>query len=331
MRQRAILPIAAVTILALGACGAGASPAASEGGVEGFVGINGSSTVEPVSLAVAEAFAATNAGFDYSVEGAGTGDGFKDFFCLGETEINDASRAIDPDEEAPLCEENAVEYVELLIGYDGITVFTSADTALECLNLHDLYALFGPESSDFETWDDAQALAADLGSTTDFPTGDLAITAPGDESGTYTSFIDLALGDIIAEREQGEALGTHYIPSPNDNVIVENVSGTENSLGFAGFAFYENNTDVIKAIEIDAGDGCNAPTTESIADGSYPLSRPLFIYPSVTKAAENPALVAFVDYYLSDEGIANVDGKGYVSLPDDELTATRQAWEDAKP
>jgi phosphate transport system substrate-binding protein len=330
----------AIAVLAIAAaCGTGgtagatASTAATGGGAgtaSGEVKVTGSSTVQPISQAVSEAFADANPDFGYVVEGPGTGDGFDDFFCTGEYDVADASRAID-EEEAAACEEAGVEYVELQVAYDGITVFTSPDTVLECVTLPDLYALFGPESSDFTTWQDAGALAEELGSTTQFPTGDLSITAPGEESGTYSSFIELALGDLIEERGQEEALGTHYTPSPDDNVIVENVAGTPNSLGFAGFSFYEANQERLKAVPVDTGEGCASPTAETISDGSYGLSRPLFIYPSLTKAAESPALVAWVDYYLSDEGIANVATTGYVDLPADELEATRQAWSDAKP
>lgn len=301
------------------------------GGVTGSIFVTGSSTVEPISLAVSEAFAEQNPGVQWVVEGPGTSDGFADFFCTGEADVNDASRAI-REAEVAQCLENGVEFVELKVAYDGITVFTHPDTALECVTLNDLYALFGPESSDVSTWEDAQALAAELGSTTQFPTGNLSITAPGDESGTYGSFIEIVTAPIAEERlgeddPNVEALGTHYTPSPNDNVIVENVSGTPNSLGFAGFAFYENNQDSLKALQVDAGEGCVAPSRETIADGSYPISRPLFIYPNTAKAAENAALEAWVDFYLSEEGIAFVESQGYVTLPDEELNATRQAWQ----
>jgi len=305
--------------------------------IEGTVYVEGSSTVEPITLAVSEDLAATNPGFSYTVNGPGTGDGFDLFFCTGETDVNDASRTID-EEEVALCQENGVSYVELPIGFDGITVFTHPDTALECVTFEDLYALFGPESSEFTTWEDAQALAAELGSTTTFPTGPLAITAPGDESGTYSSFIELVTADVAEVRfeegviteEEIEVLGTHYTPSPNDNVIVENVSGTPNSLGFAGFSFYDSNSDVLKALQIDAGDGCIAPSAETIADGSYPVSRLLYIYPSIEKMADNPALIPWVDFYLSDAGLANVTERGYVALPADQLAATRSTWESAK-
>jgi phosphate transport system substrate-binding protein len=330
-----------VVLILAAACGGASGPSGAPatggegspggGSVSGEVFVTGSSTVEPISLAVSEAFTELNPDLQWTVEGPGTSDGFADFFCTGEADVANASRQI-RDTEVAQCQEAGVEFVELKVAYDGITVFTHPDTALECVTFEDLYALFGPESSDFATWEDAQALATELGSTTQFPTGNLAITAPGDESGTYGSFIELVTAGIAEDRlgeddPNIETLGTHYTPSPNDNVIVENVAGTPGSLGFAGYAFYEGNQDSLKALQVDGGEGCVAPTTETIADGSYPISRPLFIYPSTTNAAENPALVAWVDYFLSDEGIQNVSAEGYIPLPAEELEATRQAWQ----
>jgi phosphate transport system substrate-binding protein len=312
--------------LALAACGGTTSPTGTanptgtsnptSGGVSGDIFVSGSSTVEPVSLAVSEDFKALNPDFGYT------------------TDVADASRAI-RESEAQLCADNGIDYVELLIGVDALTVMTHPDTAIECLNLFDLYALFGPESSDIGTWQDAGAFAAELGSTTAFPADlNLQITAPGEESGTYDAFIELALADLIEEREAEEALrlpGPNYTASPNDNVIVEGVEAGAGSLGFVGYAFYAEAQaagENVKAIAIDSGDGnCVAPSPEAAADGSYALTRPLFIYPNTTKAAENAALGAWVDFFLSDEGIANVSEVGYVALPESDLEATRQAWD----
>jgi phosphate transport system substrate-binding protein len=304
------------------------APASTGAGVSGEIFVSGSSTVEPVSLAVSEDFRAANPDFGFTVEGPGTGDGFA-LFCAGDSDVSDASRAI-KDEEAQACADAGIDYTELKIGYDGLTVMTHPDTPLECVNFADLYALFGPESDNFATWADAQALATELGSSTVFPDLPLQITAPGEESGTYDSFIEIALADIAEEREQEDVLrvpGPNYTASPNDNVIVEGVEAGAGALGFVGFAYFEEAGDAVKALAIDGGDGnCVAPSAETIADGSYPISRPLFIYPNNGKADENAALQAWVDYFLSDEGYANVSEVGYVALPSDELQATRDAW-----
>lgn len=355
INRKTFAPVALAAALAVTACGGTATPSGTaaptgpsnptvsagatdtanptSGGISGDIFVSGSSTVEPVSLAVSEDFTRANPDFGYTVEGPGTGDGFA-LFCDGTSDVADASRAI-RDSEAQLCADNGINYVELLIGVDALTVMTHPDTPVDCLSLTDLYALFGPESNDIATWQDAGTFAAELGSTTDFP-DDLAlqITAPGEESGTYDAFIELALADLIEEREQEEALrlpGPNYTASPNDNVIVEGVEAGAGSLGFVGYAFYAEAQaagENVKALAIDAGDGCVAPSVEAAADGSYALTRPLFIYPNVDKADENEALAAWVDFYLSDEGIANVTEVGYVALPESDLEATRQAWQD---
>jgi len=126
--------------------------------------------------------------------------------------------------------------------------------------------------------------------------------------------------------ESLRAPGAIYVASPNDNVIIEGVAGFPTSLGFVGLAYAEENADRIKTLGVDAGEGCVVPTTETVSDGTYPIARPLFIYPSLTKLAENAAIQPFVDFYLSDEGIANASTVGYVALPAEELDAVRMAW-----
>jgi phosphate transport system substrate-binding protein len=338
---RARTTLLAAVALILAACGGpAASPSAAPSGaptnaptamgVSGDILVSGSSTVEPVSLAVSEAFRDANPDFGYTVEGPGTGDGFARF-CQDETDVSDASRKI-KDEEAAACTDASVTYTELKIGFDGITVMTHPDTPVDCLTFSDLYALFGPESDDFANWTDAQALATELGSTSVFPDLPLQVTAPGEESGTYDSFIEIALQKIADARPtpQEHVLrvpGPNYTASANDNVIVEGVEAGAGSLGFVGFAYYEEAGSAVKAIGIDKGDGnCVTPSSESIADGTYPLSRALYIYPNNARADANPAVQAWVDYYLSDAGIANVTGVGYVGLPADQLQATRDAW-----
>jgi len=304
------------------------------GGVSGEIFVSGSSTVEPVSLAVAEAFRGANPEFAYTVEGPGTGDGFA-LFCDGTTDVADASRAI-ADDEVQLCADNGINYVELLIGVDALTVMTHPDTPVDCLNLFDLYALFGPESDNITTWQDAGLLAAELGSTTVFPTDlPLQITAPGEESGTYDAFIELSgIGELAVERgiigEDDDPFlrvpGPNYTASANDNVIIEGVEAGSGSIGFVGYAYFAEAGSALKAIQIDGGDGCIGPSPETASDGSYAITRPLYIYPNSDKAASNSALSAWVDFYLSDEGIAKVTEVGYVALPAEDVAATRDAW-----
>ena len=331
------LAIAATFIVA--ACGGGASattaPAASQapdGGVSGSIFVTGSSTVEPISTGVAEAFAEANEGFDFTVEGPGTGDGFKKF-CAGEADISDASRAI-KDEEAAACAEAGIEYVELKVAIDGMSVLTSVNnTAIACLSFPDLYALMGPESTGFAKWSDAAAIATELGSSTVLPDAELVVTGPGEESGTFDSFVELAIAKIAESREQEPNTRPDYTASANDNAIIDGISGTDTSLGWVGYAFAEENRDKVNEIAIakEANGECVAPTPETIADGSYPLSRPLFIYVNKAKAAENPAVGAYVDYYLAEGTISTVlETVPYVNLTPEALAETRTAWEAAK-
>lgn len=321
--------LAALAVLVAG-CGGGSAgdpaPAPDSGS---SISISGSSTVEPISARVGEAFDAFNPGISTTVEGPGTGDGFARF-CNGETDISDASRPI-KDSEAEACAASGVEYVELHIATDGLAVMTNpSNDALTCLTFADLYALTGPESEGFELWSDANALSAELGGAGAFPDDELVVVGPGEESGTYDTFVELVIGDIAEERGQEDFTRVDYEASANDNVIVQGIGSNPTSLGWVGFAFYEQNQDALKALEVDGGEGCVAPTTESIASFEYPLSRPLFIYVKANDLATKQALVDFVDYYLSDEGLAAVVDAGYVPLPSEDIAETRAAWEAAK-
>jgi phosphate transport system substrate-binding protein len=309
------------------------APASTAAGVSGSIVVSGSSTVEPISTGVAEALAATNPDFTYTVEGPGTGDGFKKF-CAGETDISDASRKI-KDEEAKACADAGIEYVELKIAYDGMSVLTSPNnTAIACLSFADLYALVGPESTGFAKWSDAAAIAKELGSNTVFPDAELTITGPGEESGTFDSFVEIALAKIADARgHKGETTRPDYTASANDNAIIDGIAGSDTSLGWVGFAFAEENKDKVGEIQVakEANGTCVAPTAATIADGSYPLSRYLYIYVNKAKAAANPAVVAYVDSYLAEGTIAKVlETVPYVNLTADALAETRSAWDAAR-
>ena len=321
--KRMILGTLALSLVAAACGGDGGT---GDGGDEltGSLNISGSSTVEPITSLVAEKFQAENPGVEIAVAGPGTSDGFE-LFCNGETDVQDASRAID-EEEVAACEETGITYVELEVAFDALSVIGNPDNSIECLNFGDLYALFGPESKGFDTWADANSLAAEVGGNGGFPDQPLTIVAPGAESGTFGSFIDLAIGDIAEERKQEETLRTDYQSSGDDNVIIDNASGNASGLGFVGFSYAENAGESVKEFEVDGGDGCVAPSAETVIDNAYPLGRSLYIYVNQEKLSSNPALQPFVDFYLSDEGIASVEEVQYIALPADRLEATRSAW-----
>jgi len=342
-RRTTFVALLIVTALLLAACGkkddnggggGGGTKAKADTEVSGSVKVSGSSTVEPITNFVREDFIAQNDKVKISVDGPGTGDGFE-LFCAGDTDISDASRPI-KEEEAAACKEKGIEFIELEVGIDGLSVITPDSNAVECLSFADLYALTGPESEGFEKWTDAQDLATELGSETEFPDENLVVTAPGAESGTYDSFIEIALEGVAEGRvEEGkieeDAAGTvraDYSASPNDNTIIEGVTGDPGGFGWVGFAFADQAEGVkLMPISEEPGGDCVEPTSDTIQDGSYPISRSLYIYVNKAKAEESKAVSAFVDFYLDDlDGF--VEAADYIPLADN--ADTLKTWEDKK-
>ena len=324
--------LAAVAALALplAACGGDSSSEGTnnaDSGLSGSIVVSGSSTVEPISIAVAEEFGAANPNVNISVDGPGTGDGFK-LFCAGETDINDASSKV-KDAQLEECAANGIEMIELQVGNDGITMMTNTkNTAVDCVSFPQIYALTGPESQGFGSWSDANAVAGELGDTNSLPNAPLSIVGPGEESGTFSSFVEIVIEEFNEDRGQDATTRPDYQASADDNIIIQGIQGSDTSLGWVGFAFAKEASNVkILQVSEEAGGECVTPTDETIADNSYPISRPLFIYVNKAKAESNPALAAFVDYYLSDDGISNVAEVGYVSLSDASLQSLRSTWD----
>ena len=348
--RRYSLALAGATIalaLVAAACGGDSGDGTTTGGgstgggsVTGSVKISGSSTVLPISQLLAQEFSQQNGDVQVSVDGPGTTDGFV-LFCKGQTDINDASRQI-KDEEIQACKDGGVtNYAELEIGLDGITVMTSnANDAVSCLSKADLYSLIGPESKGFANWSDANALDKELGGDGSFPDVPLDLVGPGQASGTWGSFIELALKDIADERGQADdTTRPDYQTSGDDNVIIQGIEGSDSSLGWVGFAYAEQNAQNLKILGVSpatdaSGEGssdCVTPSRDTISDASYPLSRSLYIYVNLDKLQGNDALKAFVDFYLTDAGIVQgVQQAGYVDLPDDRIQGTRSKWQDAE-
>ncbi len=329
-----LLTAALGAALVVGACAPedDASGSTEGGDLSGEINISGSSTVEPITSLVAEEFSGINGGVDISVDGPGTSDGFE-LFCKGDIDIADASRALE-EEEIQACEDAGIEFIELKIAIDGLSVVTNADNEeIECLDFYDLYALLGPESEGFENWSDANQLGEEIGAAhTPYPDAPLDVTAPGEESGTYDSFGEIVLEGIAYDErdipDDAPVIRPDYQSSGDDNVIIQGIQGSDSSLGWVGFAFYTNNEDTVRALPLaEKGDDCVEPTVETIQDGSYPISRPLFFYVNA-ESAEDPAIEAFVDYYLSDEGLAAVSATGYVEQTDEVIETARSLWAD---
>jgi phosphate transport system substrate-binding protein len=278
----------------------------------GTVNIDGSSSVFPITEAVAEEFQIANPGVQVPVAFSGTGGGFKKF-CVGETDLNDASRPIKAEDEGEglACTTNGIDWVELQVAIDGLTVVVNpANDFATCLTVEELAKIYGPDSPENILWSDVRA---------DFPANPVVRFMPGADSGTFDYFTE----EINGETDAATRFATQ---SEDDNVLVTGVGGDTNAIAFFGYAYFEENQDKLKAVEIDGGDGCVAPTPETINDGSYtPLSRPLFIYPNVGEAKTRPELAAFVDFYLANTNTLSAE-VGYIALPDDVLAAEKAEW-----
>jgi phosphate transport system substrate-binding protein len=265
------------------------------------IDIDGSSTVFPITEAVAEEYGILTGGsVRITVGVSGTGGGFKKF-CNNETDLADASRPIKASE-VEMCARNGVEFVELPVAVDGLTVMVHPDNGfLDCITVEELHAIWAPEAEDeVERWNQVRP---------DWPDMSLNLYAPGVDSGTFDYFTEVVNGEAQASRGD-------YTASEDDNVLVQGISGDKRSLGFFGYAYYTENIDQLKAIGIDGGEGCVEPSGETIGDGTYrPLSRPLFIY--VRKEAGDEAYInEFVRYFLSEEGRELVAEVGYIAYPD---------------
>ena len=290
-------------------------------GISGSVNISGSSTVEPISIRVAELFEDVAPDVSVTVDGPGTGDGFK-LFCAGNTDISDASRQIKDSEKEACFEAGITNIVELKVGVDGIAVMTNADNAaVECLSFEQLFDLIGPNGEGTSTWAEASA---------GLPDAPLDVFGPGEESGTFDSFIEIVLEDLAEEAGTDATTRTDYSPSGDDNVILQGIQSSDTSLGWVGFAFTVNASGV-KLLDIDGGDGCVSPTADTIASNDYPISRDLWIYVDADKAAANPAIVAYVDFYVSDALSQAVSEVGYVPLTDTAQAGTAERWHSRTP
>ena len=272
----------------------------------GEISVDGSSTVFPITEAMAAEFGILNPDVRVTVGVSGTGGGFKRF-CAGETDISDASRPI-KNKEVAICDENSIDFIELPVAYDGLTVAVHPDNDwVDQLTVAELNHIFRPDDY-ATTWADVRA---------DFPDVEISLFAPGADSGTFDYFTETINGESGAHRSDNTTF------SEDDNVLVQGVSGERSGIGYFGFSYYANNQQRLKAVPIinDAG-AAVTPSLETINNGSYnPLSRPLFIYVSVA-SLERPEVAAFVEYYLTD-GVFLVDSPevGYVQLPADLYTA----------
>ncbi|MEW6583148.1 MAG: PstS family phosphate ABC transporter substrate-binding protein [Actinomycetota bacterium] len=316
MPRRFPVPLLAAGLLALAplavaACGDDGGEAGGGSALSGSIVVDGSSTVAPLTSAAAEAFNGENPDVNVDVRTSGTGGGFE-VFCTGETDISDASRAI-KDEEVAACTKGGVEYTEVRVASDGITVVTGADAEVgtTCLTLDQLKTAWAPDSK-VGNWKDIDPSFTDV---------KLSLAGPGSQSGTYDFFNE----EVLGEDAQGETVEPRqdYSASEDDNVTVRAVTGAEAGMGYFGYSYFAENQGQLKAFELDGGSGCVAPSPETITGGEYPLSRPLFIYVSKS-ALERPEVKGFVRYYVQN-AVRLAEEQRFVPAPQDALDASLAA------
>jgi len=290
--------VAVAAALALAACGSNDNTGGRT--VSGPVVIDGSSTVEPLSSAAAELFMSEHPGTTVTVGTSGTGGGFEKF-CAGETDISDASRPIEADEIA-VCEQHGIAYSQLTVANDALSVVVNpANDWADCLTVAQLNTIWAPGST-VTTWNQVDP---------SFPNEPLQLFGPGTDSGTFDYFTQAVGGVEGASR-------TDYSATEDDNVTVAGVSAGRGALGYFGYSYVEANPDKVKAVGIDSGTGCVAPSAESAREGRYtPLARELFVYVSDAALAK-PQVATFADFYLRSN-TKIVDAAGFIPLTDDQL------------
>jgi phosphate transport system substrate-binding protein len=262
--------------------------------LSGSVAIDGSSTVFPISEAVAEEFQLANPDVRVTVGVSGTGGGFKKF-CAGETDISDASRPI-KQSEVEACSKNGISYIELTVAYDGLSVVVNPENDfVDYLTIDELKRIWEPEST-VHKWSDVRG---------EWPDEEIFLVGPDTDSGTFDYFTERVVGKSGASRSD-------YTASADDNVLVQAVSGEKNALGYFGYAYYAENKDKLKVVPIEGGTGAVAPSAETVESGKYPLSRPLLIYVN-TESLKRPEVKAFLRYYLENSKQL-IEDVGYVPV-----------------
>ena len=279
----------------------------SGGSVSGTIEIDGSSTVSPLTDAIAEEFFAVHPDVSVEVGVSGTGGGFERFCGTGDTDISNASRAISDDEVA-LCESNGIEFTEVRVGTDALTMVVHPENDwATCLNDEQITQIWGPDRA--TTWSEIDP---------SWPDEPIEIFGPASTSGTY---------DFFNETLEIEEPTQDYSGTENDNDIVRGVQGTRGGWGYFGYAFYTENEGAVTAVEYDGGEGCVAPSPETAQDDSYQLTRPLFIYVK-NEALARPEVQEFTTFYLDHVGEV-IEQVGYIPAPDDTITEAQDTLQAA--
>lgn len=302
--------------LALGSCGSQNGESGAEEGLSGSIEIDGSSTVYPVTEAIAEEFRREAPDVRVTVGVSGTGGGMKQF-SRGEIDIVNASRSINEGESA-VAKENNISFIELPVAYDGLTVVVHPENDwVKEVTLAELKKIWEPSAQGTIThWNQIRP---------EWPNEEIHLYGPGVESGTYDYFTEAIVGKSHSSRGD-------YTASEDDNVLVQGVATDPYALGFFGYAYYEENQDKLKAVAVDDqnesnGQGAILPSRETVKEGTYaPLSRPLFIYVN-SNAAKRPEVVEFVNFYLDNAPVLSEE-VGYIQLPKEKYEEQKARFEE---
>jgi phosphate transport system substrate-binding protein len=313
LRRLAPVGAALALTLAAAACGGDNTPGPTDGErpqVSGAVTIDGSSTVAPLTSAIADEYRTVQPGVQVTVGTSGTGAGFEKF-CNGETDISGASRAIEDDEKAACAAKN-INFTEFLVANDALSVVVNpGNTWATCLTTDQLKKIWD-QGSTVTNWNQVDP------SFPDRPLGQNQLFGPGVDSGTFDFFTAEINGEEARSR-------TNYTASEDDNVLVNGVATEQNALGYFGYSYLAANPDKLKAVQINSGGGCVAPSPETVANNTYtPLARPLYIY--VNNASKSkPQVLDFVDYYVQNT-VQIAGEENFVPLTEAQKTALQSAF-----
>src|ERR671910_940005 len=309
------MAIAGAISLGLAACG-GDDDDSGDGdsgasGLSGEIRIDGSSTVAPLTETAAELFQGENPDTGVTVGTSGTSGGFEKF-CNGETDISDASRPIEPEEEKA-CADEGVEYEEVQVANDALSVIVNPNNQVTCMTVEQLNSAWD-KGSTVDSWADFEDLDADVGDE------ELTLFGPGSDSGTYDYFTEAVHGEEGVIRTDYNSIGE------DDNAAIQGVAGDEWAMAYVPFSFVEEAGETVKALEIDDGDGCVAPSVETVQDGTYvPLGRPLFIYPS-QEALQDEAMVEFMRFYIDNQAQITTDAT-FIPMTQEQTTTSEETVE----
>lgn len=315
-RRSVLLSAGSLGVFSLAGCLADQSdddPNDSSDGLSGTINIAGSSTVFPLATQMKQSFQEDHPDVSINIQSTGSGGGFQNHFCVGNTDFNNASRPI-KDAERDLCEENGVEWIELKVATDAVTVIVNPDAEfITSVTVEELKEIWRAEGA--TTWQEVRS---------DWPDEEIKRFGPTEASGTFDYFNEEIIGEEASHTDDLQA-------TEQDNTIIQGIENNRYAVGYLGFAFFSNNKDRVKALEIDAGDGPVAPTLENAKSGEYsPLSRPLFTYPAVSSLESKPQVAEFAEFVVTNSANRDIvaDKVGYVPNSESEMQAQLDKIED---